>query len=60
MGLMETPMHLANRCAISVLSILNIVLLLLPITDHVEQLIVIVDAALTIIFPGRLHYSNCR
>ena len=32
MGLMETPMHLANRCAISVLSILNIVLLLLP--DH--------------------------
>jgi voltage-gated potassium channel Kch len=35
---------------LSVLSILNLVLLLLPIADQVKQLILIVDAALTIIF----------
>jgi voltage-gated potassium channel len=36
--------------ALSILSILNLVLLLLPITDQVKQLILIVDGALTIIF----------
>jgi voltage-gated potassium channel Kch len=35
---------------LSVLSILNLVLLLLPFADQVKQLILIVDAALTIIF----------
>jgi voltage-gated potassium channel len=36
--------------ALSVLSILNLVLLLIPISSQVKQLIFIVDAALTIIF----------
>jgi hypothetical protein len=35
---------------LSILSILNLVLLLLPITDQVKQLILIVDVALTLIF----------
>ena len=36
--------------ALSVLSIINLVLLLLPISDQVKQLILIVDVALTAIF----------
>jgi len=36
--------------ALSILSILNLVLLLLPIPDEVKQLILIVDVGLTIIF----------
>jgi voltage-gated potassium channel Kch len=36
--------------ALSILSIFNLVLLLLPITDQVKQLILIVDVALTFIF----------
>ena len=36
--------------ALSVLSILNLVLLVLPISGQVKQLIFIVDAALTVIF----------
>jgi hypothetical protein len=36
--------------ALSILSILNLVLLLLPITDQIKQLILIVDAGLTIVF----------
>lgn len=36
--------------ALSILSILNLVLLLLPITDQLKQLILIVDVGLTVIF----------
>ena len=36
--------------ALSVLSIINLVLLLLPISDQVKQLILVVDVALTAIF----------
>jgi voltage-gated potassium channel len=36
--------------ALSVLSIINLVLLLLPISDQVKQLILIIDVALTAIF----------
>jgi Ion transport protein len=36
--------------ALSILSILNLVLVLLPITDQVKELILIVDSALTIVF----------
>ena len=45
--------------ALSVLSILNLVLLVLPISSQVKQLIFIVDTALTVIFPERLHRSIC-
>lgn len=36
--------------ALSILSILNLALLILPVTDQVKQLVLIVDFALTIVF----------
>jgi hypothetical protein len=45
--------------ALSVLSIINLVLLLLPISDQVKQLILVVDVALHSDFLDRLQSSIC-